>query len=254
MKRKRNRRALSVFILISLFYAFFGFDLGKEVKVKREVEEKSPIFQTMSHVAPTGERISQPKGTLQNLVPLILVCAAIKKGQIDENHLILLRRGDNFYWKKPLEIIKDRDKEGLEILSGIMGKAFLVKLLKEEGIEISTELSPETIILGRDYTIPEEKILQLYEKYVKDNYRDLLSALKGEDTGNGALHGIYRTERSEWVMPNLKGYSMREAIRVLNRYTGKIRVVGFGQVTDQYPNPYAVLKGETECVLKGEFN
>lgn len=231
MKRKINRRALFVFLLISALNAIVGFDLLQKMEVKRHTHS----FDLKQGNAKEGQIVSET-------FPLVFVSAAIKEKQIPENYLILLRKGGSLYWKKPLEIVLERDKEGLEILSRIMGKAFLTKFLEEEGIRIPKGIDFEALLSGRNYTISEKKLLELYKKYVPENGPLLKES--PVDTEN----------ESEWIMPDLRGYSMKEAVFLLSRKTTKIKVLGFGEVTYQNPPPKTVVKGDVECVLKGEFN
>jgi len=52
-----------------------------------------------------------------------------------------------------------------------------------------------------------------------------------------------------WVMPDLRGMSIRSALEVAGRLGMKIRISGTGKVKDQYPKPGRRIAGGKECVI-----
>ncbi len=59
---------------------------------------------------------------------------------------------NNVAWKKPLEILKDHDEDGLRSIFSTIGQKRVLEFLKQEGVNPSGRLSAEDIILGRGYT------------------------------------------------------------------------------------------------------
>lgn len=51
------------------------------------------------------------------------------------------------------------------------------------------------------------------------------------------------------VMPDLKGFSLRKSLRLLQGLPVELQIRGTGRVVDQKPRPGTSLKGITECVL-----
>jgi hypothetical protein len=50
-------------------------------------------------------------------------------------------------------------------------------------------------------------------------------------------------------MPDLKGFSLRKSLRLLQGLPVELQIQGTGRVVDQKPRPGTSLKGITECVL-----
>jgi hypothetical protein len=57
--------------------------------------------------------------------------------------------------------------------------------------------------------------------------------------------------REEWDMPNLLHLPMRTAVERLSPHTGRIRVMGSGDVVEQHPRSTERVRGEAECILYG---
>ncbi|MCS7280254.1 MAG: hypothetical protein NZ583_01295 [Desulfobacterota bacterium] len=246
MKKKTNRRALFVFITVTLIYSVLGFDVHRKMELKRTESEK---FRT-----PTSAEILETHKSRHlsysisdnpfSFASVLLLCA-ISEGKIDKDYLILVESGDNMSCKKPLEIIEHKDKEGLKSLFQLLGKTYLLRFLEKEGIEVPKNLNTEDILLGKGYFITKEKIAELYEKYASVFSAEEERHVEKKEANSSAKH---------WIMPDLRGYPIREAIYLINQYTTKIKVFGFGEVQDQRPLPYEKVTSETECVLWGTLN
>ncbi|NDG27095.1 MAG: PASTA domain-containing protein [Proteobacteria bacterium] len=60
-----------------------------------------------------------------------------------------------------------------------------------------------------------------------------------------APHELITAGPGRWLMPDLKGLSLSEAMRLLNRYVDSVQVSGSGYVSDQKPEPGATLDGKS---------
>jgi len=243
MKKRMNRRGLFVFLLVTFSYSLIVFDLPKRVVIKRERVHGEALFQGIGGKELSDSKEKMRADDLALSFPAAVVLQAIKDGQIEADSLILSKSGAKISWKKPLEIIREKDREGLKSLSRMIGRTYLVELLEKEGIEVSDDLDLETILLRSDI-LEESKLANFCRKYLPE--KDLVfSGTKGDKLEEG---------EAQWVMPDLRGYPMREAVRVLNSHTSRIRVIGMGAVIDQEPAPKEKLVGEVECILRGNIN
>jgi hypothetical protein len=194
-----------------------------------------------------------------------IVCYALKEGLIEKEGLIFIKKQgyNNVDWKKPLDILKDKDEEGLRSISKAIGKNQLHAFLKKEGITQRQEISPEDIVLGKGYTVEKKKLLSLYDRYVSGDYLKLFPfVLEGVGMTRGkngfellAQKDTTRDRREkedpEWMMPNLVSLPIKDAIEKLSNRTARIKVFGSGTVIEQDPKPFQKIHGETACVLYG---
>ncbi|MCX7856791.1 MAG: hypothetical protein N2513_02230 [Deltaproteobacteria bacterium] len=253
MKKRTNRRALYVFLLVTGLYAIIILELQKKIEIRREGTKENFLVQSVAPIEIREKKTYEAEKDVTLIFPCILVFAAIKEGQIDEDYLILVRRGDNISWKKPLEIIRDKDREGFESLSRLMGKTYLTKFLEKEGVNIPKDLGVEAIFQGKGYVLELEKLNELKKKYVPEKYSHLLLSNNVITEGKKDYAEEPRDNNSSWIMPDLRGYTMRDAVLRLSAYTRFIRIEGFGEVEDQEPKPNERLRGEIECVLRGRL-
>ncbi len=194
-----------------------------------------------------------------------IVCYALKEGLIEKEGLIFIKKqGYNTPdWKKPLDILKDKDEEGLRSISKVIGKNQLNAFLKKEGIIQDRTMSAEDIVLGKGYAVEKKKLLSLYDRHVSNEYKALFPyyiggvGIGGKSNGfeffARKVGGIQRKERedTQWMMPNLTNVTIKSAVEKLSSRTAKIKVHGSGTVTDQDPKPYQKVDGEIVCVLYG---
>ena len=198
-------------------------------------------------------------------IAIPIVVYAIKEGLIEKEGLILIRKEgyNNPSWKKPLDILKDKDEEGLKSVSKAIGKKQIFGFLRKEGITHVQDEGMEDVILGKGYGVEKKKLLGLYDRYVTADYQKLfpfykdgLGVMKGKNgfefvRAKEAAKEQHDREGTEWMMPNLSNLTIRAAIEKLSAKTAKIRVHGSGNVTDQEPKPFQRISGETECVIYG---
>jgi hypothetical protein len=217
---------------------------------------------------PAKHTIVHDDGSIEpNLfIAVPIVCHAIKEGQIEKEGLISAKKGEynSGTWKKPLDIIKDKDEEGLRNISRTIGKPRLVEFLKRAGITFTRDMTPEEIMGGNGYRVEKTVLLALYRACASTEFDTVfpftLDGLGVTRDGEGfalkkVRHGegirTHAREEGEWVMPNLTNLTMRAALEKLTKNTPRIRVHGSGTVTDQQPKPFERLRGETECILYG---
>jgi hypothetical protein len=199
-------------------------------------------------------------------IALPIVAYAIKEGLIERDGLIFVQKeGYNTNnCKKPIDILKDKDEQGLRVIARLIGKRQSLEFLKKEGIVLNQDLESEKIIIGIGYSVEKEKILSLYNKYVSEDFQCLFPFVihgaamvrtkqgfefSRASAGQGTDRA--RAEDQEWMMPNLINLSVRSAIEKLALHTSKIRVYGNGSVVEQNPRAFERTKGETECIIYG---
>ena len=199
------------------------------------------------------------------LISVPVVCHAIRQGWIEKEGLIFGKKDayNNGAWKKPLEIIKDRDEDGLRSIFSTIGQKRVLEFLKKEGVNPSGGLSPEDIVLGRGYAIDPDMLISLYNRNVGPECDEAFpfslahtGVAKGKNgfemtKGEEGVREARKTAETEWMMPNLASLPIRTAIDKLSVHTARIKVFGSGYVTDQSPRPFERLKGEQECIIRG---
>ena len=199
------------------------------------------------------------------LISVPLICHAIDAGWIEREGLIAAKReGDNKgTWKRPTDIIRDRDDEGIRSILRAIEKNHVTEFLKREGLEPRDGLTVDDLVAGKGYRMEKKKLVSLYDRYVSDRYKDLFPLYflkagikKGKDgfeffTAQDSPGTTVAGEEREWMMPNLSGLPIRVAIEKLSKYTTRIRVYGGGTVAEQTPRSFERLKGEAECLIQG---
>lgn len=240
---------------------------------KNQSMESEPVkaiaHQTETTQVPTTQRIvvTDDKSIEPNLfIALPLVVHAIKEGLIEKDGLIFLQKEgyNSSTCKKPIDILKDKDEQGLKVISRLIGKRQSLDFLKREGIVLNQDIDTERIITGVGYSIEKDKILSLYKKYLTNEFQDLfpfviqgmavIKTKKGFEFSQAKE--IQRTdqekmENPEWTMPNVTNLSVRVAVEKLSLYTSKIKVYGNGSVVEQSPKAFERTRGETECIIYG---
>ncbi|MGD0229428.1 MAG: hypothetical protein ABSC19_03590 [Syntrophorhabdales bacterium] len=200
------------------------------------------------------------------LITIPVVCHAIREGWVEKESLIFGKKDayNNVIWKKPIEILKDRDEDGIRNILNTIGQERVVEFMKKEGLSRSSRLSAEDIILGRGYLVDKGRLIALYDKHVGTMCDELfpfslghIGIAKGRQgfeitSGKGGLKVTDRTAEAEWMMPNLANLPIRLAIEKLSVHTSRIKVHGNGRVTNQSPRAFERLTGEPECVIQGK--
>jgi hypothetical protein len=299
MNKKANRRAFFVCILVCLMYLSVAAKLPERVSFKRifhdqrETPASMAIYgeknrdRAMAEIGPekvphevvrTSQKVVQanlkdapgPVPDEAHMEPLLfmsvpLVCLAIKTKLLEKDGLISAAKSSYNIatWKKPVDILNDRDQEGLRNISKTIDVKQMLFLLKGEGITIEKRLTAEEIVLGKGYFVEKKKLLSFFNNVVTAEY-DRLFPFVVHGTGivrrNGSFEFIAMKEdikrqavkeAPEWQMPNLMNLPMRVALERLTERTTKVRVYGSGIVSEQSPRPFERTTGETECVIYG---
>jgi hypothetical protein len=230
-----------------------------------KVETPAPQAEVVLPVASLLRDMVSAEPSLFISIPI--VCYAIREGLIEKEGLIFIKKGGygNGSWKKPLDILKDKDEEGLKSISKAIGKKQILGFLRKEGITHTEGAGTDDVILGRGYGVEKKKLLDLYGKYVSADYQAIFPFFLGGvgiTKGKGGFDILRpkdavkerREEGEEWMMPNLANLPIRDAIAKISVRTSKIKVHGSGSVIDQQPKPFQRTHGETECIIYGRMN
>jgi hypothetical protein len=236
--------------------------------------EQNPSTNVQAQIVETTQRdTDRPVQIEQNetlfeptlFIALPIVIFAIRQGIIDREGLIFTRQDgyNKVSWKKPLEILKDKDEEGLKNISRTIGKKSVLDFLKKEGITITKDLDVERIMLGRGYKVERAKLIALYDSQVPEDYRTFfpfrlqgMSMFRGKEGFElrkikDELPVQHPVKETEWVMPNLLDLPVKAALEKLTIHTAKIKIFGSGAVADQLPKPSEKVQGEMECTIYG---
>lgn len=96
-------------------------------------------------------------------------------------------------------------------------------------------------------------------KRVAEHSLHLLNRLPAQTTAQGPRpkrpevsppEELTENSQGKWIMPNLSGLTLQEAMNLLNRYVEKIQVSGNGYVTSQVPTPGETLDENSYVSLK----
>jgi hypothetical protein len=223
--------------------------------------KNQPAATKDSQFTPAGRSGIEPS----LLISIPVVCYAIKEGWIEKEGLIFGKKDayNNVTWKKPIEILKDHDEDGVRSILTTIGQKRVLEFIRKEGLIPPSELSADNVILGKGYRVDEEKLIAMYNKYVGTTCDELfpfsvrdIAIVKGKygfeiARGKERLKDDKKTAETEWMMPNLANLPIRLAIGKLSAYTGRIKVYGNGHVVSQSPRAFERLKGEQECIIQG---
>ncbi|OPY77126.1 MAG: hypothetical protein A4E64_01235 [Syntrophorhabdus sp. PtaU1.Bin058] len=275
MNKRANKKAFFICVLIGLMYVSVAMKLPDRFTIGRTSETGNAV--------PTGMSVSIPKPAPVNIpapantpktgqviepsyfVAIPIVCFAIRKGLIEKEGLVFIRKDaqDNAYCKKPMDILQDRDEEGLKSIAKIIGKKQLIAFFKKEGAALREELDPQDVILGKGYVIEEDIILSMYNRNVPEDYNKLFPYIihtteirrEGDRFAFRHVSDTVKTysdnNQNEWTMPSLVNLPMKAALEKLATRTSKIKIYGSGLVTEQQPKAFEKVKGETECIIRG---
>lgn len=293
MNKKSRKRAFFVYVIICLIYICVAFRLTEKVSMQRTTDVQAAPSRGMMVPAP-GESndVSEPRvetvkeptpepvrpttqiesvaGEQSAMEPSLLIsipviCYAIKEGWVEKEGLIFSKKDayNNVSWKKPIEILKDHDEDGIRNILNTIGNKRVLEFIRREGITAGTGLSAEDIILGRGYTVDRQKLVALYDVYVSKGYDELFpfSVQQGgmvkSASGFQLRQGrelpkeAHKAAETEWMMPNLTNLPIKVAVEKLSTHTSRIKVYGNGYVMSQSPRALERLKGERECTIQG---
>ncbi|MDR2019115.1 MAG: hypothetical protein LBQ00_09720 [Syntrophobacterales bacterium] len=228
---------------------------------------KNPLQKPSAEVL---EGSLHSEGTIEPslFIAVPIVTYAIKEGWLDKDGLIFIKKDgyNGSSWKKPLDILKDKDQEGLRSVSKTIGKKQIYGFLGKEGIIHVQDDGIDDVILGKGYGVEKKMLLGLYDRHVPADYEKLFPFCVG---GVSVVYGksgfaFVKTagvakeqrdrESNEWLMPNLSNLTIKDAIEKLSAKTSKIKVYGGGNVTNQEPKPFQRVSGETECIIYGRVS
>ena len=274
MNKRANRKAFFILLCIGLMYLSMVFNVTEKFSMKRTLNPHTvakpagfsgtlPERATVAgHLAPSETDLTIEPALF---VAIPIVSLAIRDGLIEKEGLILIKKANNVKadFKRPLEILKDKDEEGLISIAGFIGKKRLLYLLKKEGISAQDDPELSDIILGKGYTIEKKTLLSLFDKYVTEEYNGLFPFVcnnmemtknaNGFEMAETRERGKIQTQitAAEWIMPNLSNLPIKEALEKLALKTSRVKIYGSGVVTDQNPKSFEKMKGEAQCVIYG---
>ena len=161
---------------------------------------------------------------------------------------------NNVRWRKPVEILKDHDEDGIRNILNTIGQKRVLEFMRREGIGLKGEpQSPRMSSSARATRVEEEKLIALFERYASGLDDDFFPFSAGEFAIEKGPRGSSLRGRSdrprtpagtaeeEWMMPNLANFPIRSAIEKLSAHTSRIRIVG-GRAGD-VPDPRGPSKG-----------
>ncbi len=275
MNKKANRKAFFILVCIGLMYISMAFNLTDKFTMKRTVSEHTAAPQSLNVAIPAAREVAaspvrnvSPEHTAIEpsiFIAIPIVLSAIKEGLIEKEGLILIKGETNARtdFKKPFDILKDKDEEGLASIAGIIGKKQLLHLLKKDGIVIKDDVELNDIILGKGYTIEKKALLAGFDNHATDEHKDLFPFMfngleiaktsKGFEIAETGRHTKINSPVAEieWVMPNLINLPIKGALEKVSTRTSRIKLMGSGIVTDQQPKPYEKVRGDIDCTIYG---
>lgn len=279
MNKPAIRKALIVCIFIGIMYGGIAFNVQDRFSMKRTydpVSGKNP--RSLSVAAAQPETTPQPRkkaliadnntGSIEPsfLVAVPIVAFAIREGFIEKDGMIVVQKNDedasSVYLKKPLDVLKDKDKDGLKAISRIIGKKNIEVFLSRQGVKIPDKSLSVDTITGIGYSIDRNLLVSMYNTYVGEGFAHLMPYASGgfevSRKNNGFQINVVRNEKNlqnaeggiVFLMPDLSGLSMKAA---LDRISPKaeVKIYGSGVVVDQFPKPQEIVGKETRCALYG---
>jgi hypothetical protein len=245
-----------------------------EAVTERAEDVKAPIAPDANAPAanaqsPDAQSVTAGKSGIEPslLISVPIVCYAIREGWLEKESLIFGKKDvyNSVGWRKPIEILKDRDEQGIRNILNTIGEKRMLEFARKEGFGLKAGLRAEDLILGRGYTLEKDRLVSLYDRYVSSTCDELFPFSVGQmgiakvrsgfvlTSGKEHTGDENRAQQEEWMMPNLANLPIRSAIEKLSTHTSRIRILGNGQVTSQSPRPFERLKGEQECVIQGRM-
>lgn len=275
MNKRANKKAFFICALIGLMYMSVAMKLPDRFTIGRtsEPQNAAPTSMSVSIPKPAPVNVPAPVNS-PKIEPVIepsyfvaipIVCFAIKEGLIEKEGLIFIKKDaqNNAYCKKPMDILKEKDEEGLKSMAKIIGKKQLISFFKKEGVALREELDPQDVILGKGYVIETNIILSMYNRNVPEDYNKLFPyTIQTTEIRRGNDRFEFRhvpdtlkthsdKDQNEWIMPSLINLPIKTALEKLATRTSKIKIHGSGLVVEQQPKAFEKMKGETECVIHG---
>jgi hypothetical protein len=277
MNKQAIRKAFFVCASIGLAYAALAFNVQDRFSMKRTYEtsvKKAPRSLNVAVPGPQKEPDRQAPviagGGLSFepslLIAVPIIAHSIREGVIEKDGMVVVRGAGEtspVYLKKPLEILKDRDRDGLRTLSRIIGRKNMDAFLAREGVRLPDRSLTFDTLAGTGYSVDEKVLTALYTKYVDAAFDPLLPFASGgfEVSRKG---GAFVKEKvpeqksaaagpdgAAWTMPDLTGLSLRAALDRISTKGQPVRIYGSGVVTDQHPRAQEKVEKDTRCILYG---
>ncbi len=278
MNKQATRKAFIVCAFIGLMYAGIAFNVQDRISMKRTSgppAAKAP--RSLSIAAPQAKPgpITQKKALIADsstgiepvfLIAVPVIAFAIRENLLEKDGMIVVQKdeGDasSVYLKKPLDILKDKDKNGLKAISRIVGKKNIEVFLIRQGVKIPDKSLSVDSITGIGYSIDRNLLVNMYNQYVGEGFASLMPYASGgfevSRKNNGFQINAVRNEKGlenveagpAFSMPDLSGLSMKAA---LDRISSKaeVTIYGSGTVVDQSPKPRERVEKDTRCILYG---
>lgn len=278
MNKQAIRKAFIVCTLIGLTYAGIALNVQDRISMKRTsgpLAAKAP--RSLSIAAPQAKPDPVPgkKALVADssagiepafLIAVPVVAYAIHENLLEKDGMVVVQKSEDdpssVYLKKPLDILRDKDKNGLKAISRIIGKKNIEVFLTRQGVKIPDRSLSVDSITGIGYSIDRNLLVSMYNQYVGEGFASLMPYASGgfevSRKNNGFQINAVRNEKnpenaeasSAFSMPDLSGLSVKAA---LDRISSKaeVKIYGSGIVVDQFPKPREKVEKETRCVLYG---
>ncbi len=149
-------------------------ETAEDVKAPVATNATSPSAKAQS---PDTQSVAGGKSGIEPslLISIPIVCYAIREGWVEKESLIFGKKDayNSVGWRKPIEILKDHDEQGIKNILNTIGEKRVLEFTKKEGVGLKAGLSAEDIILGRGYTVERERLITLYDRYVSNTCDEL---------------------------------------------------------------------------------
>ena len=278
MNKQAIRKAFIVCTLIGLMYAGIAFNVQDRFSMKRTsgpLLTKAPRSLSIAAPQPKPDPSPQKKALIADsntgiepafLIAVPVIAFAIREGLVEKDGMIVVQKNEDdassVYLKKPLDILKDKDKNGLKAISRIIGKKNIEVFLTRQGVKLPDKSLSVDTITGIGYSIDRNVLIGIYNRHVGEGFASLMPYASGgfevSRKSNGFQINAVRNEKhlenaeanSAFSMPDLSGLSMKAA---LDRISSKaeVKIYGSGIVVDQFPKPREKVEKETRCILYG---
>lgn len=278
MNKPAIRKAFIVCTLIGLMYAGIAFNVQDRFSMKRTsgpLSAKAPRSLSIAAPQPKPDPSPQKKALISDsgtgiepafLIAVPIIAFAIREGLVEKDGMIVVQKNEDdassVYLKKPLDILKDKDRNGLKAISRIIGKKNIEVFLIGQGVKIPDKSLSVDTITGIGYSIDRNLLVSIYNQHVGEGFTSLMPYASGgfevSRKSNGFQINAVRNEKhpesaeadSAFSMPDLSGLSMKAA---LDRISSKaeVKIYGSGIVVDQFPKAKEKVEKETRCILYG---
>jgi hypothetical protein len=278
MNKQAIRKAFIVCTLIGLMYAGIAFNVQDRFSMKRTsgaLAAKAPRSLSVAAPQPKSDPLPRKRSLIADtttgfepafLIAPPIIAHAIQEGLVEKDGMIVVQKNDedssSIYLKKPLDILKDKDKDGLKALSHIIGKKNIEVFLTKQGIKIPDRSLSVDTITGIGYSIDRNLLVHMYDQYVGEGFASLMPYASGgfevSRKNNGYQINAVRNEKhpenaginSSFSMPDLSGLSMKAALDKISP-KAEVKIYGSGIIVDQFPKPRERVEKETRCILYG---